>query len=85
MVTSAQIIFADYFGRHSLGGIRGAAAPFQMGLNAIGPIVAGLAYDITGSYLAAFIPFTIAYVVAAGALAMAKQPTRPEPSSVALA
>ena len=80
MVTSAQIIFADYFGGHSLGAIRGAAAPFQMGLNAVGPIVAGLACDVTGSYLAAFVPFTIAYLVAAGALMLAKQPARREMS-----
>ena len=77
MVTSSQIVFADFFGRHSLGSIRGAAAPFQMGLNAIGPIVGGLAYDLTGSYLAAFIPFTIAYLVAAAALLSARRPVLP--------
>jgi MFS family permease len=77
MVTSSQIVFADYFGRHSLGAIRGTAAPFQMVFNAIGPIVGGLAFDLTGNYLAAFIPFTIAYVVAAGALMVARRPTLP--------
>ena len=77
MVTSSQIVFADYFGRHALGSIRGAAAPFQMTLNAIGPIVGGLAYDHTGSYLAAFIPFTFAYLIAAGALIIAKRPILP--------
>lgn len=77
MVTSSQIVFADYFGRYALGSIRGAAAPFQMSLNAVGPIVAGLAYDLTGSYLASFIPFTIAYLVAAGALMVAQRPTLP--------
>jgi MFS family permease len=80
-VTSSQIVFADYFGRVSLGAIRGASIPFQMGLNAIGPLVAGAAYDYTGSYLAAFIPFTIAYVVAAGAMLVAKRPAHPATSS----
>jgi MFS family permease len=73
-VTSSQIVFADYFGRQSLGAIRGAAAPIQMGMNAIGPLVAGAAFDLTGNYLAAFIPFTCAYLVAVGALLTAKRP-----------
>jgi MFS family permease len=76
MITSTQIIFADLFGRNALGAIRGVALPFQMGFNSVGPIVAGLAYDLTGSYLAAFIPFTFAYLVAAGALSLARRPVR---------
>jgi MFS family permease len=76
-VTSSQIVFADYFGRGSLGAIRGASVPFQMGLNAIGPLVAGGAYDLTGSYLAAFIPFTIAYLIAAVAMVVARRPALP--------
>jgi MFS family permease len=84
MVTSSQIIFADLFGRHALGAIRGVALPFQMGFNAVGPIVAGLAFDLTGSYLAAFIPFTIAYLIAAGALALAKRPVLPKREEPAL-
>jgi MFS family permease len=77
MITSGQIVFADYFGREALGAIRGSAAPLQMGLNAIGPLVGGAAYDLTGSYLAAFIPFTCAYLLAATALALARRPARP--------
>lgn len=77
MVTSGQIVFADYFGRESLGAIRGSAAPVQMGLNAIGPLVAGAAFDLTGSYLAAFIPFTVAYLLAAASLAVARRPSLP--------
>jgi MFS family permease len=74
-VTSSQIVFADYFGRQSLGAIRGAAAPIQMGMNAIGPLIAGAAFDLTGSYLAAFIPFTGAYLVAVASLVVAKRPS----------
>jgi MFS family permease len=82
MVTSSQIVFADYFGRGSLGAIRGIAAPFQMGFNAIGPIVGGVAYDVTGSYLAAFIPFTIGYLIAALALMAARKPQLPESATL---
>ena len=74
MVASSQIVFAEYFGREALGAIRGTAAPVQMGLNAVGPLVAGAAFDLTGSYLAAFIPFTGGYLVAALCLSLAKKP-----------
>jgi MFS family permease len=77
MVTSSQVVFADYFGREALGAIRGSAAPVQMTLNAIGPVVAGAAFDITGSYMAAFIPFTLAYLFAAVALMIARKPALP--------
>jgi MFS family permease len=78
MVTSGQIVFADYFGREALGAIRGTAAPIQFGFNAVGPLVAGVAHDLTGSYMAAFIPFTIAYLVAAALLTVADKPPLPE-------
>lgn len=45
-----QISFPDYFGRWSIGAIRGVTAPVQFGLNAVGPIVAGLTFDARGSY-----------------------------------
>ncbi len=77
MVTSGQIIFAYYFGRLALGAIRGRAQPFQMVLNAAGPIIGGVAYDTTGSYLAAFIPFGFGYFIAAILLLLAKRPEAP--------
>ncbi len=80
MVASNQVVFADYFGREAIGAIRGAAAPIQLGLNAVGPVLAGAAYDLTGGYSAAFIPFMVAYIVAAAALVIAKKPPPPESS-----
>jgi OFA family oxalate/formate antiporter-like MFS transporter len=82
MVTSSQVVFADYFGRQALGAIRGSAAPIQMSLNAIGPLVAGAAFDLTGSYMAAFVPFTLSYVAAAAALAIARKPHIPALANV---
>jgi MFS family permease len=81
MVASNQVVFADYFGREALGAIRGTAFPVQLGLNAVGPVLAGAAYDLTGGYSAAFIPFTIAYLVAAAALLIASKPT-PRPHAI---
>lgn len=82
LVASNQVVFADYFGREALGAIRGSATPFQLGTNAFGPILAGAAFDLTGSYTAAFVPFTFAYIVAAAALAMARRPVPPERPAV---
>ncbi len=49
-----QVMLADYFGRHSLGAIRGMTWLFQALANAIGPIVASLVFDNQGSYLLVF-------------------------------
>jgi hypothetical protein len=77
MITSQQVVFADYYGRASLGAIRGASLPLFMLLQAFGPIVGGAFYDTTGSYHGAFILFASGYVVAAVLLSVAKQPQVP--------
>ncbi len=83
LVASNQIVFADYFGRDAIGAIRGYSQPFQLGTNAFGPILAGAAHDLTGSYVAAFIPFTLAYLISALALVIAKKPAPPEAAQAA--
>ena len=60
-----QVIFADYYGRHSLGTIRGITRPAQMATNALGPLVAAIAYDATSSYGLVFSLFTVVAVIAA--------------------
>ena len=77
MLTSQQVVFADYYGRASLGAIRGASLPMFMILQAFGPIVGGLFYDNTGSYIGAFILFAGGYVLAAFLLMAAKRPQTP--------
>ena len=66
-----QAIYADYYGRRSLGLIRGAFQPVQLGMNAAGPFAAGLWFDRTGSYSASFTLFAVLFVVAATAIAFA--------------
>jgi MFS family permease len=78
LVASNQVVFADYFGRDAIGAIRGYSQPFQLGTNAFGPLLAGAAFDLTGSYVAAFIPFACGYLVAATALIIAKKPPPPQ-------
>jgi MFS family permease len=76
--TMVQAIYADYYGRRSLGLIRGAFQPVQLGMNAAGPFVAGLWFDRTGSYAAPFTLFSAMFLVAAAALAFASYPRRSE-------
>jgi MFS family permease len=77
MITSQQVVFADFYGRESLGAIRGASLPLFMVLQAFGPIVGGLFYDTTGSYEGAFILFAAGYVIAAGLMFIARAPKLP--------
>ncbi len=59
-------IRAEYFGRRALGTIMGLGTTFAMVGSTIGPVFAGLMFQITGSYRLAF--FIIAVVVALGSL-----------------
>lgn len=45
------VVWADYYGRHSLGAIRGFSRPLIVGANAGGAVVAGWAFDLNGSYV----------------------------------
>jgi hypothetical protein len=49
-----EVAWAQYYGRHSLGAIRGFAMPGTVFLSALGPLAAGVLYTTTGSYTAAF-------------------------------
>jgi MFS family permease len=49
-----EVAWASYYGRHSLGAIRGFAMPGTVFLSALGPLAAGILYTTTGSYAAAF-------------------------------
>ena len=69
-----QVVFADYYGRESLGSIRGVVWPIQMITNALGPLVAAVAYDITGNYVAVFASFGILIIFASLAVFGAKPP-----------
>ena len=52
-----QVLFADYYGRSSLGAIRGMINPLQLASNAAGPTAAAIVFDRTGSYTTIFLFF----------------------------
>lgn len=72
--TLQMVIFADYYGRDSLGSIRGAIQPIQLGANAMGPLAAALAYDLTGSYFAIFSLFILLSLFSGLFVFLAKPP-----------
>lgn len=78
MVLLQNLIYADYFGRRSLGSIRGFTTPFQMAANSLGPLAGALVYDLTGGYTPILVVFTALMAVSALAMVVARPPARPE-------
>ncbi len=75
-VTMNQAIYAEYFGRLSLGVIRGSHQPFQLTLNAAGPLVTGLWFEWVGSYDLMLVGSCVVFIAAAAALGLAPRPLR---------
>lgn len=59
MLSVPPVAYADYFGRRSLGMIRGVAEPLTSGGQAVGAVAAGAVFDLTGSYQIAFVAFAV--------------------------
>lgn len=72
-----MIIIAQYYGRESYGTISGFITPFQMVALGLGPLVASLSYDFTGSYTLVFTLFIGSYLISAIALFLARKPQPP--------
>lgn len=70
------VVYADYYGRASLGRIRGLAEIGVLIGQSTGPLLAGVAYDLSGSYTLIFLIF--AAIAAAGSLLVlyARRPVR---------
>ena len=73
-----QVMLANYYGRESLGAIRGLVWPVQSVANAIGPIAAAFVYDQRHSYTLAFNTFFVLALIAATLTYMAKPPRAPD-------
>ena len=74
------VVYADYYGRASLGKIRGIGETGVLLGQSTGPLLAGLVFDLRGSYALIFIAY--AATAAAGSLLVlyARRPTRGKPS-----
>ena len=76
--TLAQVLlFANYFGRRSLGSIRGISQLLGGVVSATGALVAGYVRDFTGSYNLSLAIFFVALVLVFVALLFARPPRKP--------
>ena len=69
------LLLANYFGRTSLGAIKGFTAPFRM-ISPFGPLLAAHIRDETGSYTGAFLLFASVAVLMLLLMVFATQPTK---------
>ena len=70
------VAFANYFGRRSLGAIRGVTEPFTAVGQSLGGIAAGLIYDLTGNYTASFPSFALLAMAAAAFIFLIRRPDK---------
>jgi MFS family permease len=68
------VAYANYFGRQSLGVIRGITEPFVSLGQAIGAVTSGLIFDTLGSYHVAFLAFAVVGFLTVILLYWAKPP-----------
>jgi sugar phosphate permease len=71
------LIWANFFGRRSLGSIFSLANPIYFAANAFGPVFGGLFFDLSGSYASPFYFFVAALVLSGLITLRMKPPGRP--------
>ena len=84
MQTCLPVAWADYFGRKNFGAIRGVVLTIQVTAQAIGPLLAGVLRDWTGSYEVSHTVFA-ALAGLAVLTALLIKPPRPPDRSKAMA
>ena len=72
-----SILYADYYGRNSLGRIRGVSETGVLIGQAVGPLLAGILFDTRGSYSFVFILFGGLALACSLIVLTAKPPARP--------
>ena len=68
------VAYASYFGRRSIGSIRGIGETGVQVGQTIGPVLSGLAFDLNGSYQMAFLTFAVLALVGAVLVSLASTP-----------
>ena len=73
--TLAPILWANYYGRATLGSIYGLSRAAQVLGFAVGPLLSGIVYDATNSYQNAFGYFAVLAVASSVFMLLAHKPT----------
>ena len=76
LLSVPPVAYADYYGRRSLGVIRGVTEPLTSFGQAIGAVLSGAVYDLTDSYQLAFLTFAILSGLAMLLVLFARPPRR---------
>ena len=69
------MIYADYFGRASLGQIRGIAEIGVLVGQSTGPLLAGIMFDLRGDYTLIFLSFAGIALASSALVLNARRPT----------
>ncbi len=77
MLSVPPVAYADYYGRQSLGVIRGVTEPFTSLEQAVGAVLSGIVFDLTHSYGWALIAFAVLGGLTAVVILFARPPARP--------
>ena len=72
----SSLAWSDYFGRDAQGAIRGALYPIRFVSGSVGPVMAGLMFDLRGDYTMAFSAFVAVFALGSLAAVMARPPVR---------
>ncbi|MDO8750358.1 MAG: MFS transporter [Dehalococcoidia bacterium] len=72
-----EVLWANYFGRRSLGTVRSTANPFLVALGSIGPLLMNKLFDISGSYRIAFLLFIGIFLFSSFLLWACRPPSLP--------
>ena len=74
VVVTQEVIWANYFGRLSLGLVRSLGYFIAFGFGAVGPLAMNAVFDILGSYRPAFMVIVGLFVIAALLMGIARPP-----------
>ncbi|MBM2824820.1 MAG: hypothetical protein HW402_484 [Dehalococcoidales bacterium] len=74
LMVTQEVLWANYFGRFSLGSVRSLAFLIGSGFGAAGPVAMNAVFDITGSYRPAFIAIAGLVILAASLMAIVRPP-----------
>ena len=80
MMTTAAVIWPNYYGREHLGSIRGVVTAGMVASAALGPLPFGFLFDVAGSYTLSVLIFLTLPIACAIAAFMATPPQRAQSS-----
>ena len=78
-ITVSAVIWPNYYGRRSIGSIRGAATTMMVAAAALGPLPLSLGFDLAGSY-PPVLGIALVLPAASGVMAYAARPPVREPA-----